>query len=406
MADASPGAPLLLVGAGKMGLGYISAATRLGVPVRLAEYAALADRSRPLVERVVAVDSMLEESWYAGALAALEAERPGGVVAYAEPHVLAAALLADAYGVPGPGLHAAVVSRDKALQRALFGRAGIPQPEYRLWDRLADAAVWAAERFPVVVKPLKEAGSIGVELIAGAAAWSAAVQRRGEAGPVLVEQAVDGPEFSVECLVREAEVLFTNVTAKQTTGPPHFIEVCHLPGHRFASPAEQDATASFTTAVLRAIRMVTGIAHLEFRLTASGPVLMEIAVRTPGDYLMEAISCTWDFDLFEAVISLAVGRSPRLPVPGRGPVRAAASRFLFADPGRVTEITGQSDVEEHPAVLRCVLDHGIGDEVKPVRSSLDRAGHVLIQGADPGQRDAALDVIDTRLRIHTEPAGR
>jgi hypothetical protein len=97
MADASPGAPLLLVGAGKMGLGYISAATRLGVPVRLAEYAALADRSRPLVERVVAVDSMLEESWYAGALAALEAERPGGVVAYAEPHVLAAALLADAY---------------------------------------------------------------------------------------------------------------------------------------------------------------------------------------------------------------------------------------------------------------------------------------------------------------------
>jgi hypothetical protein len=108
--------------------------------------------------------------------------------------------------------------------------------------------------------------------------------------------------------------------------------------------------------------------------------------------------------MFEAVISLALGRSPQLPVSGRGPARAAASRFLLADSGRVTRITGQSEVEEHTAVLRCVLDHGIGDEIRPVRSSLDRAGYVLIQGADPQQRDAALEVVEKRLCIHTEPA--
>ena len=59
--------------------------------------------------------------------------------------ILAAALVADRLGLPGPGLAAAVVSRNKALQRGVFAAAGVAQPEYVVTDDLTTVADWAAE---------------------------------------------------------------------------------------------------------------------------------------------------------------------------------------------------------------------------------------------------------------------
>jgi biotin carboxylase len=396
--------PLLLIGAGQQGLGYLVAAGDLGIPVRLVEFPALVDRSLPLAERVIAAPTLLEESWYAGALGVLDGARPCGVVAFSEPQVVPAALLQEALDLPGPGLHAAVVSRNKALQRALFASGDIPQPMFRLGAKLSDLAEWVTTNLPVVIKPVDGSGSSGVEHIADPRAWAAAVEQRGGDGPFLAEQAVDGPEFSAECLVHEGELLFTNLTAKETTGPPHFIEVCHRAGHRFADPAMREAVADFVAAAVRRLRMRTGIVHLEFRCPASGPMLIEVAVRTPGDFIMEAISLTWQFDLFEAVIALAVNRAPRVPAPDAVPARAAASRFLLATPGKVSAVSGQPEVSAHPAVVRCVVKYQPGDQAPVVRSSPERAGHVLIDAADPGQREAALELVSARLRIVTEPA--
>lgn len=395
---------LLLVGAGKQGLGYLTAASRMRVPVRLIEFPAYVSRSRPLVERVAGVETMLDESWYAGALNVIGEARPAGVVAFSEPHVLPAALLQDNFAVPGPGLHAAVISRDKALQRALFATGGVAQPAHQLRPTLKELTSWAEGRFPVVVKPLAGAGSSGVELVSDATAWAAVVERRGAEGPLLAEEAIDGPEFSAECLVRDGEVLFTNITEKETTGPPYFIEVCHRPGYQFPSASKQEEVKYFIAEVLRMLLMRTGIAHMEFRYGPHGPVLMEVAVRTPGDFLMEIISLTWGFDMFEATIALALGLPVDLPQPGASPLRATASRFLFAPPGRMTAVTGQPEIEAHPAVARCVLNYQPGDELPPVRSSPDRAGHVLIAGTDPREREAALQLVETTLLIHTEPA--
>ena len=398
-ARAPAGAHLVLVGAGVMGAGYLDAAARLGVPVRLADFAASAERSRAQAEHVVAVDSPLDEAWFAGALRALDGRRPAGVVAFSEPHVLAAALLQDAFALPGPGLRAATVSRNKALQRAVFAAAGVPQPEHLLTASLHEASAWARARFPVVVKPLSGAGSEGVELVPDAAAFAAAVARRGGEGKLLVERAVEGPEFSCECLVRETRILFTNVTAKETTGPPRFVETCHRPGHAFGSRAQCDAVEAFTRDVVGALGMRTGIVHLEFRLAEEGPVLMEVAVRTPGDYLMDVVSLTCRIDLFEAVLRLALA----LPLPraGTAPVQYAAARFFLPAPGRVTAVRGLDDVRAHPAVLRCVVKLQPGDVVRRPESSMDRAGHVLVRGRTPLERDQALRFVDDTLVIET-----
>lgn len=392
--------PLVLVGAGVMGRGYLHAAARLGIPVRLVDFAASAERSRAKAEHVVPVASSLDEAWYAGALQAQGESHPGGVVAFSEPHVLAAALLQDTFDLPGPGLRAATVSRNKALQRAIFGAAGVAQPAHLLSTSLRHASEWVRERFPVVIKPLSAAGSEGVELIPDAAAFAEAVARRDGEGKLLVEQAIEGPEYSCECLTRDGQLLFTNVTAKETTGPPHFIETSHCPGHAFGTQEQGEAVGVFARDVIRALGMRTGILHLEFRLTAHGPALMEVAVRTPGDYLMEAISLTYGIDLFEAVLRLALDLPLSLP-DSVAPLAYAAARFFIASPGRVQAVQGLDEISSHPSVVRCTLKLKPGDVVREARSSMQRAGHVLVRARTPQERDRTLRLVDQTLLIET-----
>ncbi|MFD6420498.1 ATP-grasp domain-containing protein [Streptomyces sp. NPDC060198] len=388
---------LLLVGVGTMGRPYLTAAARLGLRVRAIESDAAWD-SRPtqLAERFYRVGGHHEEAWARTVAEAVADRRPDGIVGFAEPQVIGAALAQELSGLPGPSLHAAVISRNKALQRALFGAHGLPQPEYLHVGRIAEAREWMTARLPVVVKPLTLAGSEGVELVRGPADVEEILVRRAAEGPLLVEEAIEGPEYSWEALVRDGEVLFENVTRKETTRPPYFVELAHYCGHVFDEPAAGQVHA-VTRGVLRAVGMRTGLVHLEFRMADRGPVLMEVAVRTPGDYLPDAIGLSYGFDLYEAVVRLSLGRTP--PELPHEPVSWAATVFPTAPPGTIRAITGVRETEDHPAVVRVRLRKGPGDRVLPLTASAHRMGHVLIDAPTPAEREDAVKFVRETLRI-------
>ncbi|MGC5343910.1 ATP-grasp domain-containing protein [Streptomyces sp. DT171] len=392
---------LLLVGIGTMGRPYLDAAARLGLRVRAVESAAVwENRPVDLAERFYRVEGGQDESWALGVSRAVAERAPDGLVAFAEPHVLSAALAQDRLGLRGPSLHAAVISRNKALQRATFAAYGVPQPAHLHVPSVDRARAWMLERLPVVVKPLTLAGSEGVELVRTPAEVADVVARRSGEGAVLVEEAVEGPEYSWEALVADGEVLFENVTAKETTAPPYFVELCHRVGHVFEQPLADRVTA-LTRSVLDAIGMRTGLVHLEFKVGPRGPALIEIAVRTPGDYLPDAIGLAYGFDLYEAVIRLSLGMPLDGPVTGR-PVSWAATVFPTAAPGTISAISGVPEVLAHPAVVRVRLRKGVGDAVRPLSSSSQRMGHVLINASSPDEREDALEHVRHTLSIHVE----
>jgi biotin carboxylase len=389
---------LLLVGVGLMGQPYLAAARRLGLRVHAIESSSRAAALTGQVDHVRLTRGESDECWAEAAAAAAAARPPDGVVAFSEAHVMAAALVADELSLPGPSLAAAVLSRNKALQRGRFAVAGIRQPEYVIASDLAEAADWANARFPVVIKPLSSSGSAGVELVPDSSGYADAVQRRSGESPLLVEAAVDGPEYSWEALVCHGAVWFSNITAKQTTGPPHFVEV----GHRTAAPLSAATTKAIDdlgTAVLAALGMSSGIVHLEFRLAEAGPTLMEIAVRTPGDYLMDLLGFTYGIDWFEMVVRLAMSMS--LPEPPRHPLTCAAACFPLAEPGVVTAIEGLDAVLVHPAVVRAGVLAAVGDVMEPVVSSVQRRAFVLLAADDPGELDKGLSFARRTLTIRT-----
>ncbi|MEU3430504.1 ATP-grasp domain-containing protein [Streptomyces gardneri] len=386
---------LVLIGAAPMAEGYLRAAGDLGLHVGLVEtaerVAAVRDRY-PWVVDAQEVDAELagrDDAWIRPTGALVSRLAPDGVLASSEIHVLAGAMAQERHGLPGPGLDAAAVSRDKAQQRFRFARAGLAQPGHVKVPRLSAASEWALARLPVVVKPLNRAGSDGVERVATPERWADAVARRDGEGRLLVEEYVEGQEYSWEGLVSDGRVRFGSLTRKLTTEAPHFVELAHFSAHEQTEPLLGKAADALGQAVVDAIGMHTGIMFVEFRTRDDDLVIMEVAVRAPGDHCMDAMSLAYGTDLFAHTLALATG-SPYEPPPGRS-LRHTGSAFVVADREGVLESARETEWSTWPGVSRHGLDATPGAPVRPPRSSADRLAWALLDCATPEEREALVN---------------
>jgi biotin carboxylase len=391
---------LLLVGMGVMGRPYLAAAHAAGraVVVLDKENNLTSTETRELLgpaDRAVAVSGDSDEAWYLAANRALAGERPAGVLAFAEPHVRTAALLADEWRLPGPGLRATETSRNKAYQRALFARHGIAQPDFFLASSAAEA-VDRADGFPLVAKALHGTGSNGVRLVTDAA--DLLDYAKSADSPFLVERYADGPESSCEAIIADGQPVFLSLTDKTTGPPPYFVETKHVvPGPR--TEALRPAVERLVDAVVAAMGIGSALLHLEFRHTAAGLSVMEVAVRTPGDFLMDLVRLAHGVDLFAATVALAVGEQPDVTVRRSA---AAASWFpTFAD--GILQVTGsQLAAEAVPGAYRIRLWGQPGTPLAQ-RSSNDRIASVVLIAPDHAELERRLESVRAALGLSIEP---
>jgi len=116
--------------------------------------------------------------------------------------------LLDALGVPytGSGVLGSALSMDKIRTKQVWLSVGLPTPAYLSLQRGEDV-VAAAHKLglPVIVKPACEGSSVGITRCFKDSDLAAAVELAARyEGPLLVEQLIQGDEFTVGVLGAEA----------------------------------------------------------------------------------------------------------------------------------------------------------------------------------------------------------
>jgi PncC family amidohydrolase len=141
---------------------------------------------------------------------------------------------------------------------------------------------------------------------------------------VLVEEFVDGPEFSIDSLVRQGHVTPLFVASKLSGLDPYFEEL----GHVVSSDGLQllPEIEPLLQAVHEAIGFVDGATHTEVRVTDRGYRLMEINARLGGDLIPHLGLLATGIDLLGATVDVALGRKPDLRPSATG---TAAIRFIY-----------------------------------------------------------------------------
>jgi biotin carboxylase len=350
----------------------------------------------------------------AGALHRVEVEDPAAAVAWArgrrfdlvlgvrEQVQIALAEVAQAVGAPGNPPAAVRTVRDKDRCRHALREAGLPQPEFRLCADLAEAQQFLRDTTgPWIVKPRDASGSLGVRKVCEPGELAAAVAALPGHAAFVVEQFVEGPEYSVEGVFLRGEPRVLAVTEKKLMPPPHFVEAGHVLPADLPSGLREEFEQAVTTA-LKALGLRFGIFHVELWSTADGPVLGEVHVRNGGDWIHLMLEYTIPgLELFGLVMDDALGVDTDSYV--LTPSRAAAIRFLAPPPGRVSRVSGWDEVMSHPAVLRADLTVRQGDVVGDVRESYDRGGYIVVGAESSAQAAELVDLLASRVRFETDP---
>ncbi|MEV0224557.1 ATP-grasp domain-containing protein [Streptomyces sp. NPDC050704] len=327
------------------------------------------------------------------------------VLALQEMAQVAAAETAEALGLFGNPAAAVRRIRTKDACRRALAEAGFAQPKVRLCEDAAAAREFLARsRGPWIVKPRDAMGSLGVSLVTGPAKLPAAMELLPDNRPFLVEEFVDGPEFSVEGMFLGGAPKVLAITAKEKVPPPYFVEVGHvLPAglpERVRAEVERQVRGA-----LRALDLRAGAFHVECWLTADGVVIGEVHGRCGGDWIHRMLEYVVPgLDLFGVLCDdlLRRGRGAGAPATLE-PVRAAAVRYLVPPPGRVVSIDGWERVRAQPDVLHAELTVAEGDVIRPVQRSGDRAGFVLVGAPNASRaRERARELADA-VRFTTLP---
>ncbi|MET9356582.1 ATP-grasp domain-containing protein [Streptomyces sp. NPDC006617] len=309
------------------------------------------------------------------------------VVTVRERFLTTAARITDALGLTGNPLTTVLTLKDKALMRrhpGMYDSAGSVRARVLRGPEDVDDFV-ASAGLPVVVKPRDGSGSEGVLVVRGEADVATA---RGRAARqpegLLVEEFLDGPEFSVESFTAHGLHHVLAVTEKFTGD--NAVEVGHVVPARIDSSRREELEAT-ARGFLDAVGLTEGPAHTEIILTPRGPRVVESHNRPGGDGIIDLVRHVRGVDIRDLLAAQVAGAPLGLPTPGTSH-RAAATWFLTADPGRVTRVTGWDEAAGRPGVVDVSQDVRLGSTVNPLRGSEDRCGAVTAVGADA---DEALD---------------
>lgn len=293
------------------------------------------------------------------------------------------AWVAERLGLPGIPYEVALNASDKSRMRARFSEAGVPSPRFLVVSSLAESAGKLPFDFPVVVKPVDNMGARGCRRADDPASLSSAVADAlsySRSGRAIVEEFMDGPEFSVDALVSGGKITICGLADRHIYFPPYFIEMGHTMPTSVPSDVSADILAVFERGV-RALGIENGAAKGDVKLTSRGPMIGEIAARLSGGYMSG-----WTYPYASGVeptdgaLSIAVGEVPSGLEPKRS--WTCAERAFISIPGTVSEILGVETARKSPGVNDLFLRIMPGSKVSFPVNNVSKCGNVIASASD------------------------
>lgn len=231
------------------------------------------------------------------------------------------AYVAEQMGLTGNSYEASLRAHDKYAMRVALSEAGVECPKFTcvngferirgLEDEGMSELVLSELSFPLIVKPTDRSGSLAVTKVEKNEELLPAVKKALEvsmAHEAMIEEYIEGREISVEMISCRGTHYALQITDKETTGAPHFVELAHRQPSDLPA-AMQEHIFAITRRALDALGLTEGASHSEYKITGEGRiVVMEIGGRMGGDFIgSDLVRLSTGYDFVQGVIEVALG---------------------------------------------------------------------------------------------------
>ncbi|MFV7774769.1 ATP-grasp domain-containing protein [Shewanella algae] len=282
---------------------------------------------------------------------------------------------------------------NKHKMRMHLVKHNLPSPKFHY---LGEKSTFKPDFYPLIVKPVDRSGSRGINFVDSSVNIQSAVDSafsESFSKEVLMEEYIDGREFSVESISFDGMHEILQITEKFTTGKPGFIERGHTCPAR-VSNTEKSLIEDLVLQVLKAFDVSNGASHTELKINSKGEIfIIEIGSRMGGDYIgSDLVYYSTGFDYTRAVLSIAMGeyREHDYYLSETEKQNFSAVKFVFNQDDYKSCVSASTvnDVD----VIHSELKNNVFESKVRITSSAGRLGHILLT-ADLAIQDEVLNML-------------
>ncbi len=302
-------------------------------------------------------------------------EKVDGIISFSlESALPTVSYVAKKLGLVSNSEESIKLTQSKYAQRQALEAAGIPVPKYYLIESESDLAKIRC-RYPVIVKPVDSGGSQGIckvespNKLVEAYNYAITYSRTSKA---IVEEFIDGREFSVEYISHQGKHYFLQITDKVTSGSPRFVEMQH---HQ---PADIPFSVwariqKMVEDTLTALKIENSASHTEIKWNSNDELyIIETGARMGGDYISsDLVRLSTGYDFVDGAIKLSVNKFevPNFPKPMHSGVYFYSK--LAPEVGEIIK-----NHEKWPEIVEWEYSD---EPLMDVKSNADRRGYFLYQ---------------------------
>ncbi|MFF1508322.1 ATP-grasp domain-containing protein [Streptomyces sp. NPDC058326] len=326
------------------------------------------------------------------------------IIALSEFDLLRAARLRELLELPGQTERSAAAFRDKLVMKDLLAAAGVPLAPYAAVPDATSLVRFTREHgFPVVVKPRRGGGSMGVEVLHDEnELWDYATRFPGlgtdDPSPLLVESYVEHELFHIDGLLVDGEIQLIWPSSQGTTTCLGMLEgqMLHSAMLDADDPRLDDLRTLTTTALDTLPTPPTTIFHAEIFGTPDGLLFNEIACRMAGGRIEEQIRLGFGVHLPKLYVRALTGHPlPRIPTE---PARIGGLALFPPRPGLLHAVPGECRI---PGISSFTVSVAAGTRLGPAHASVDNFASALAVGATRAEVEQAVDRLRTWVEAET-----
>lgn len=281
--------------------------------------------------------------------------------------------IANKLGLVANSLECTELTTNKFKMRTSLSKAELPCPKYQLVKDFKD--ICGIMEFPLIIKPIDRSGSRGVYKVNNINEINEAIVNARNVSfveEVLVEEYIEGKEYSIECISQNGQHSFLQVTEKFTTGSPNFIEKGHLAPARLTDDMKNDIVKIIKKS-LDVLKVQNGPSHSEVKITPRGEIkIIEIAARMGGDFIgSDMVYISTGFDFLRNTINVAVKKEINLNHSPKDKMAIVGFIFNSADKQRFEKLK-----KMHSNVIK---EYEIKENMNSVQDSSSRNGYYILE---------------------------
>lgn len=335
---------------------------------------------------------------YEGTLAVAKKYNVSAVVTAAtDKPLVMMARIAKELNSPFYSVETAQWSTDKYQMKQRFIEGGVPCAQGRLIHSADEAKDLF---FPVICKPRDNSGSRGVKLCRDVNELQECIDEaldNSKLDTVLVEEFIEGREFSIETLHYEGKNDVIQFTEKKTTEFPYNVELCHKQPANLTDH-ERQQIREIISKIAACMNFENCPSHTELKVNDRGIFVIETSPRLGGDYITSTLTpLSTGINLEDQLLHIALGE--KVDITSGHVDKASAVCFLSLPEGKVTAIDAQiSEVTSWANVYDFNLKLRLGDKIGKITSSLNRYGQFVVTGKSREEIDGLVEEYANKIR--------